>query len=126
MQDTIICSCKNLSNFVFMDDVSKLIWVKSIHTLVWIFFNVVFFYLFCSAWTKQINHWFWIGIGLIAVECIVLLFNGWECPLTPIARRYSDSTKDNFDIYLPNLLARHNKTIYSILFVILVLIYLFK
>jgi hypothetical protein len=28
-------------------------------------------------------------------------------------RKYSDSPKDNFDIYLPNWLARYSKLIYS-------------
>jgi hypothetical protein len=42
--------------------------------------------------------------------------------LTLIARRYSDSTKDNFDIYLPNWLAKYNKLIYtSIMGIVLVL-----
>ncbi|MBK9273621.1 MAG: hypothetical protein IPM49_03670 [Flavobacteriales bacterium] len=32
-----------------------------------------------------------------------------------VARRYSDSQRANFDIYLPEWLARHNKTIYSVI-----------
>jgi hypothetical protein len=33
---------------------------------------------------------------------------------------------DNFDIYLPNWLARHNKTIYSILIGILFIIFIYN
>jgi hypothetical protein len=35
-------------------------------------------------------------------EGIVLLIFKMRCPLTVIAMRYSDSNKDNFDIFLPN------------------------
>ena len=37
------------------------------------------------------------------------------CPLTIVARRYSDSQLPNFDIYLPIWLARYNKHIYGVL-----------
>jgi hypothetical protein len=33
-----------------------------------------------------------------------------------MARNYSDSTSDNFDIFLPNWLAKYNKLIYSTIF----------
>jgi hypothetical protein len=44
------------------------------------------------------------------------------CPLTVIARKYSDSTKANFDIFLPNWLAKYNKLIYTSIFGVAVLI----
>ena len=37
------------------------------------------------------------------------------CPLTIVARRYSDSQLPNFDIYLPIWLAPYNKHIYGVL-----------
>jgi hypothetical protein len=63
----------------------------------------------------KIDKWVWICLGLIGLETIVLLMFKMMCPLTVMARRYSDSAKDNFDIYLPNWLARYNKLIYSII-----------
>jgi len=92
---------------------SKLTLIKLIHTLVWVFFNVVIFYLFYAVVIGKIDRWVWICLGLIGLETIILLTFRMMCPLTVIARRYSDSTKDNFDIYLPNWLARYNKLIYS-------------
>ena len=55
--------------------------------------------------------------GLVLLECLVLVLNGWRCPITDLAARYAPETSDNFDIYLPNWLARHNKTIFGVLFV---------
>jgi len=54
----------------------------------------------------------------------VLLFKNF-CPLTLWARHYSTSTRHNFDIYIPNGLARYNKIIYSSLpgVVIVILVY---
>ena len=102
----------------------KLILIKIVHTIIWLFFNVVLIYLFYAAITNNIDYLFWIGIGIIIAECLLLLALNWTCPLTFLARRYSDSQKDNFDIYLPNWLARHNKLIYGSLFVLLIIVYM--
>jgi hypothetical protein len=48
------------------------------------------------------------------------------CPITVVARKYSDSTRDNFDIFLPNWLARYNKEIYTTIVIISVLILLYR
>ncbi len=105
---------------------SNLIALKVVHTLIWLFFNVVLFYMAYAVVVNKIDKYVWIGIGLILLEGIVLLIFGRMCPLTVLARRYSDSTKDNFDIYLPNWLARHNKLIYTILFVLICILLSFR
>ena len=104
-----------------MKNESKLILVKTFHTLVWLFFNVVLLYMAYAVFVNKIDKFIWIGIGLIVLEGIVLLISNKVCPLTIVARKYSDSTKDNFDIYLPNWLAKWNKLIYTTLFILIVL-----
>ncbi len=97
----------------------KLTIIKSIHTLIWFFFNVVIFYMLYAVVTNRIDQWLWIGYGFFILEGIILLVFKFFCPLTLLARRYSDSGKANFDIYLPEWLAKNNKLIYlSLLFVI--------
>jgi hypothetical protein len=105
---------------------TTLILIKTIHTLVWLFFNAVIFYLYYSVFTGKIDVWTWICIVLILLEGIVLLLFKRACPITLIARKYSTSQKDNFDIYLPNWLARHNKLIYTSLFVLAILFLMFR
>ena len=101
---------------------SKLILIKTIHTLVWIFFNIVIFYMLYAVLVNKLDIWLWIGYGLFVLEGITLFAFKFFCPLTVLARKYSDSTKENFDIYLPNWLAKYNKLIYtSILGVIVIL-----
>lgn len=96
-----------------MSNETKLILIKSIHTAIWLFFNVVIFYTLYAAIINKIDIWLWIGFGLVAIEGLVLLIFKFFCPLTIMARKFSTSTKDNFDIYIPNWLARHNKIIYT-------------
>ena len=104
----------------------KLIIVKWIHSIIWMFFNLIIFYLYYAAIANKIDKWVWICIGIILLEGVVLLFFKRICPITLIARRYSDSTQDNFDIFLPNWLAKYNKLIYTILFIVVLLMLAFR
>ncbi|MBG6112115.1 hypothetical protein IWX84_003011 [Flavobacterium sp. CG_9.10] len=104
----------------------KLTIIKIIHTVIWVFFNVVLFYLFYAVLINKIDKWVWICIGLILMEGLVLLLFKRMCPITVIARKYSDSTKDNFDIFLPNWLAKHNKLIYTTFFVPILILLIYR
>src|SRR5207344_3385366 len=108
-----------------MNDQNRLILLKSLHTLVWVFFNVVIFYLLYAVIVNKIDRWVWICLGLILLEGLILLIFKSFCPITVVARKYSDSDKANFDIYLPNWLAKYNKQIYTafVLIAVLILIY---
>lgn len=98
-----------------MDKNIKLRLVKLLHTIIWLFYNVVIFYFLYAVIMDKIDVWAWICLGLVALEGLILIIFKWVCPLTLVARRYSDSDRDNFDIYLPNFLAKHTKTIYTTL-----------
>jgi hypothetical protein len=39
-------------------------------------------------------------------------------PTLDLAAKFAAGRADNFDIYLPNVLAKHNKTILGVLFVV--------
>jgi len=107
-----------------MRENSKLVVIKIIHTIIWLFFNVVIFYLLYAVLVNKIDKWVWICIGLLVLEGIVLLVFKTMCPITLVARRYSTSQKENFDIYLPNWLAKYNKIIYTtiVVFALLILV----
>ncbi|MEQ1587073.1 MAG: hypothetical protein ABL895_14395 [Cyclobacteriaceae bacterium] len=105
---------------------TKLVLVKVIHTLIWIFFNFVIFYMLYAVLQNKIDRWLWIGYGLVLLEGLTLLLFKFFCPLTLIARKYSDSTKDNFDIYLPNWLARYTKVIYTSIMVIISILTVYR
>ena len=99
---------------------SNLTAIKIVHTLIWVFFNVVLFYMAYAVIVNKIDNFVWIGIALVLIEGVVLLMFKRMCPLTILARTYSDSEKDNFDIYLPNWLAKYNKLIYTTFFILII------
>ncbi len=105
---------------------TKLIAIKLLHTVVWLFFNVVIFYMLYAAVTNRLNLWLWIGYGLFIAEGLVLLIFRSYCPLTLVARNYTDSQQANFDIYLPEWLAKYNKQIYSCILLVIVVITIYQ
>jgi hypothetical protein len=109
-----------------MDGRTKLIGIKLLHTLIWVFFNMVIFYLLYAVITNRIDPWVWIGLGCFVVEGLVLLLFKNVCPLTLWARQYSTSTRDNFDIYIPNWLAKYNKPIYSSLLMVAIVLLVYR
>ncbi len=109
-----------------MNSNQKLTLVKAIHTLIWVFFNVVIFYMLYAVIRNKIDIWVWIGYGLVLLEGITLLAFKFFGPLTVIARKYSDSKKDNFDIYLPNWLAKYTKLIYTSIMVIILILTIYR
>ena len=62
--------------------------IKIIHTIIWVFFNVVLFYMAYAVIVNKIDNYVWIGIGLIFFEGIVLLSFKKMCPLTIMADKY--------------------------------------
>jgi len=90
--------------------------VKLIHTLVWAFFAGCIFAIPVFAWRARFSAVVVVA-GLVVFEVVILVVNGWRCPLTGVAARYTQERRDNFDIYLPLWLARHNKLIFGWLFV---------
>ena len=101
-----------------MDEQNTLFAIKIIHTLIWLFFVIVIFYILYSGINNEVNIYTWAGIGLVLGEGLVLLIFKMFCPLTVLARKYSNSPKDNFDIFLPNWVARYNKEIFTSIFLI--------
>lgn len=91
--------------------------VKLLHTVVWVFFAscIVAIPLATALGALRLA---WIFVAIVAIEVVVLLLNGFKCPLTAVAALYTPERQDNFDIYLPLWLARHNKLIFGVLYAV--------
>jgi hypothetical protein len=95
--------------------VARLRAVKVAHTLAWAFFAGCILAIPVASWRGE--HRVALALcAVVAVEVAILVANGMTCPLTGVAARYTDERQDNFDIYLPLWLARHNKTIFGWLY----------
>ncbi|MBX3273136.1 MAG: hypothetical protein KF729_22925 [Sandaracinaceae bacterium] len=91
--------------------------VKLVHTLVWaVMAGAILALPLCVLF--EADRAALAIILLIAAETAVLLVNGWRCPLTRVAERYTDERAPNFDIFLPRWLAEHNKAVFGSLFVL--------
>jgi len=105
-------------------DERRLFAVKLVHTVVWVFFVACILGIPALALSDRL-----LGAsvlcGVVMLEVLVLLLNGGACPLTPVAARYTTDRRANFDIFLPEWLARNNKAVFGPLYVlgIAVLIY---
>ena len=91
--------------------------IRTLHTVVWAFFVGCILGIFVFAHREQ----FGVALLLIAIvlgEVVVLAGNRMRCPLTDVAARHTESRVENFDIYLPRWLARHNKVIFGSLYVV--------
>jgi hypothetical protein len=55
---------------------------------------------------------------IVLGEVVVLWIHRWSCPLTAVAARYTQDRRANFDIYLPEWLARYNKQIFGPLYAV--------
>jgi len=96
---------------------SHLVAIKTVHTIVWAFFAVSIAGIPLSASAGRFDRVLVLA-GVVSVEVLVLAFNRMRCPLTAVAARYTQDRRANFDIYLPEWLARHNKQIFGTLFVL--------
>lgn len=96
--------------------ISVLIAIKLLHTAVWLVFAGCIVAIPFAGARRQFPCAAMLT-GLVLVECCVLALNRGRCPLTDLASRFTEERADNFDIYLPLWLARHNKTIFGTLFV---------
>jgi hypothetical protein len=98
-----------------LNSAQKLRAIKSLHTLIWAFFATCIIAIPALAWQRNAEGVVVLG-AVVCVEVLVIAVNRGRCPLTAVAARYTDDRRDNFDIYLPTWLARHNKSIFGALF----------
>jgi len=90
--------------------------IKLFHTIVWAGFVACILGVFAAASAGRFGL-ATVFIGVVLVEVVILLVNEMRCPLTGVAARYTAERADNFDIYLPLFIAKHNKTIFGALYV---------
>jgi hypothetical protein len=104
----------------------KLFFIKLVHTIIWLFYVCVIFYILYAGITGRINYYVWIAIGLVVLEGFILLLFKWRCPLTVIGYKYTENPEVGFDIFIPKRLAKNNKLIFTTIFAFGVIIVLYR
>jgi hypothetical protein len=90
--------------------------IKLLHTAIWAFLAASILVLPVAGVLRRFCVAAIISV-IVLLECGVLAVNGGRCPLSDLAARYTLDRGSNFDIYLPNWLAEHNKVVFGVLFV---------
>ena len=91
--------------------------IKLAHTVVWALLVAVILAIPVMAWQERVTATA-VLTGIMLGEVLLLVVNGWRCPLTDLAARYTDDRRANFDIYLPLWLAANNKRIFGSIFAV--------
>jgi hypothetical protein len=91
--------------------------VRIVHTVAWVLLGGCVIGILPLAWTRCFRPALVLSLVVFG-EVLVLGANQWRCPLTSIAARYTDDRRPNFDIYLPEWLARYNKEIFGSLYLV--------
>ncbi|MSP50043.1 MAG: hypothetical protein EXQ95_12055 [Alphaproteobacteria bacterium] len=104
----------------------RLLWrIRMAHTIVWAVFASSVVAIPVVTFAGHIQTASWLSL-LVWVEVVILAANRLSCPLTGLATRYTEDRSDNFDIFLPIWLAKHNKLIFGSLFAIGELVLLWR
>jgi hypothetical protein len=89
--------------------------IKLIHTIIWFVFASCIFAIPTFALLGDYILAVLFSV-IVLVEVLVLVFNRGHCPISLFAARFTNDRRANFDIYLPEGLARHNKLIFGVVY----------
>lgn len=81
--------------------------IKLFHTLVFFFLSACIVYILYCGITNRYSRKTTVAIVLIVFEGIVLVLNGWQCPLTSLAKSLGAAEPDVASLFLPHWLADH-------------------
>ncbi|MGB7737483.1 MAG: hypothetical protein WBM03_00090 [Steroidobacteraceae bacterium] len=89
--------------------------VRLLHTAVWAVFAGCIVAIPWLTWQQRFGAAAVLA-AIVLGEVVVLWLHRWSCPLTAVAARYTQDRRANFDIFLPEWLARCNKQIFGPLY----------
>lgn len=83
------------------DLMRSLVLIKSIHTAIFVVMNVCLAILIFEVITDRISYLSWISIAALLTESVVLVANGWRCPISIYAQNIGVTDGHESDIFLP-------------------------
>ncbi|AGK53539.1 hypothetical protein B1NLA3E_08885 [Bacillus sp. 1NLA3E] len=104
----------------------KLVYIKLMHTIIWVFYVLIISYIVFAGLYNQINLYTWLAIGSVIFEGIILIIFKGKCPLTILGYKYTENQEVGFDIYLPRWLAKNNKLIFGTIYVTGLLLVIYR
>jgi hypothetical protein len=94
--------------------------VKAFHTAAWFSIEACMVYLLYAGFRGKTDKRAAAAAAVVAGETLIFVGNGFQCPLTPLARRLGDPAGSVTDIYLPRWFAHNLPAIHVPLLVLAV------
>ena len=91
--------------------------VKSLHTIIFLFINVFLAFFLYEVITDRITSLTWMAVAVVLTEGVVLMVNGWRCPLAIYGEKVGAVREGESDLYLPKWFAKLIFPIYTSVFV---------
>jgi hypothetical protein len=94
----------------------SLVFVKSVHTAIFVFFASCIGLVVHAAITGRITMLTGVAFALVMLEAVIFVGNGWRCPLTVYAERLGAKNGSVADLFVPLWFARRLPWIASLIF----------
>lgn len=102
------------------------LFIEIFHTVIFILMSVLLFALLYEVLFDRITMLTWIAMGAFVIEGLILIANGWKCPLTTYAEELGSIHGQVTDIFLPKWFADRVFQIYGSLFALALLVLAFR
>ena len=100
----------------------SIVFIRSVHTVIFVFMSGALAVLLYEVIAGKITMMTWIAVALFLIEGIVLIANGWKCPLTSYAESLGSPHGQVTDIFLPKWFADRVFQIYGTLLAVALLL----
>lgn len=101
-------------------------YIKLIHSLLFFLIVICTIYVLLTAVLDQINSLTWWAFGIVIIEMLVLIINGWRCPLTNLAERRGADVGSVADLFMPKWLSGYLFPVFGIVFLITCLLLVWR
>ena len=91
--------------------------IKSVHTVVFFLLSGLLGIFVYEVMVNRISLFTWTAVTLFLAEGVILMMNGWRCPLTTYAEKLGSSHGQITDIFLPKWFADRVFIVYTGLFI---------
>lgn len=102
------------------------IYIETFHTVVFILLSGLLVALLYEVIFDSITILTWLAVAAFVIEGLILLANGWKCPLTTYAEQQGSTHAQVTDMFLPKWFADRVFQIYGSLFAIAILLLAFR
>jgi hypothetical protein len=100
----------------------SIVFIKSVHIVVGIALTGGLAVLLYEVIVDRITILTWTAVALFLIEGVVLIANGWKCPLTSYAERLGSTHGQVTDIFLPKWFADRFFQIFGALWAVALLL----